>query len=101
MTKQLLIAKDVYLKLEARAKHKNLTVQDYISQLIHENTGFLPVTVQVPENIMRLLIAEGFFHKNRDEWFTNAVIHYCDAELGNFDSELERELRKKHGLDDY
>jgi len=97
--KQISIEKDVYLKLEARAKHKNLTMQQYVTQLIHENTGFLPVTVQVPENIMRLLISEGFFHKHQDEWFTNAVIHYCNAELGDLDVQISRELEKKYGLD--
>jgi hypothetical protein len=74
MTKQISIEKDIYLKLEARGKEKNLSAQEYICQLIHENTGFLPVTVQVPENIMRMLVAEGFFHMDRDEWFINAAI---------------------------
>jgi len=97
--KEISIDKDVYVKLEARAKQKNLTVQEYVSQLIHENTGFLPVTVQVPENVMRLLVAEGFFHKNQEEWFTNAIIHYADAELADLHYKIERELRKKYHLD--
>jgi hypothetical protein len=97
--KQISIEKDVYVKLEAKAKQKNLTPQEYISQLIHENTGFLPVTVQVPENIMRLLIAEGFFHENQDEWFTNAVIHYCQAELGELDIQTEDSLKQKYHLE--
>lgn len=98
MGKQLLIEKDVYVKLEARAKQKNLTPQEYICQLIHENTGFLPVTVQVPENVMRLLVAEGFFHKDKDEWFTNAVIHYVGAELSDLDVEIARPIREKYGF---
>jgi len=99
MTKQITIDKNVFAALEARAKEKNLTVEQYVNQLINENTGFLPVTVQVPENIMKLLLAEGFFHKNKDEWFTNAVIHYCGAELADLDVDTERQLRNKYHLD--
>jgi len=96
--KQISIDKDVYEQLETRAKEKNLTVQEYICQLIHENTGFLPVTVQVPENVMRLLVAEGFFHKDRDQWFTNAIIHYAGAELSDLDVKIERSIREKYGF---
>ena len=98
MGKQISIDKDVYEQLETRAKEKNLTVQAYICQLIHENTGFLPVTVQVPENVMRLLVAEGFFHKDRDQWFTNAIIHYAGAELSDLDVKIERSIREKYGF---
>jgi len=38
MVKQIPIAREVYRNLEARAKEKGVTVQDYVSELIEGKT---------------------------------------------------------------
>jgi len=100
MPKQIVLSKELAEKVEKAAKDQGLTVDEYVSKVIHERCGDVEVTFKMPGDLLRMLEEERFFCWERDAFFFNAVKSLVAIEINEMEIDECQRLSKKFG-DEY
>ena len=84
MTKQLSIEKDVYVKLQARAREKDMTPNEYAVKIIHEmidKEEFERITIFAPKILLRLMKEKHYFGTPKEAFLITCLQRGIDCEL--------------------
>lgn len=98
MGKEISIEKDVYVKLEARAREKNLTVDQYATKILDEmidREEFERITIFAPKILLRLMKEQHYFGTTKEAFLITCLQRGIDCELAELPAcqKLEEEYQ--------
>ena len=99
MTKQLPIENELYVKLEAKAEEKGMTLDEYVVELIDNMIGreeFERVSIVVPKSLLRLMKDQHFFGTTKEAFFIKCIERGVGCELSNLPVKENHELERKY-----
>ena len=99
MTKQLPIEKELYVKLEAKAEEKGMTLDEYAAELIDnmiEREAFERVSIVVPKSLIRLMKDQHFFGTTKEAFFIKCIERGVGCELSDMPCKERQKLEKKY-----
>lgn len=84
MGKEISIEKDVYVKLEARAREKGMTPDEYAVKIINEmidREEFERITIFAPKILLRLMKDQHYWGTTKEAFLITCLQRGIDCEL--------------------
>lgn len=99
MTKEISIDKDVYEQLEARAKQKGMTANEYTVKIIHEmidREEFIRINIIAPKCLLRLMKDQHYFGTTKEAFLIKCLQRGVEAELSELPGDECQSLEKEY-----
>ena len=98
MDKEILIEKNVHAKLEARAKEKGMSTNEYTVKIINgmiDKEEFERINIVAPKCLLRLMKDQQFFGTTKEAFLIKCIQRGVDCELAELPEcqKLEKEYQ--------